>query len=193
MKIFYVLSFISVIICSSCSKDPVKPAMETPVESVAFFSRVFDYTNVNQKDSVGYTSSRDSVRTITTITPSGQFSLAIDMPFSKGRDYIKFIIDQAKLKPGYTGIYELKSAQQSGYQGDAQNIYGYRRDEYSYTELGLGNANGEFIIAGYNAQKKLIEGTYQFRIHSFHDPKVGMNWHETNIIVSGKFEKVLVP
>ena len=193
MKIFYAFSFISIIIFSSCSKDPVKPAMETPVESVALFSRVFDYTSINQKDSVGYTTSRDSVRTITTMTPSGQFSLTIDMPFSKGRDYIKFIVDQVKLKPGYVGVYELKPVQPGGYQGDAQNIYGYRRDQYSYTELGLGNATGEFVITGYNVQKKLIEGTYHFYIHSFHDPKVGMNWNETNIIVSGEFEKVLVP
>ena len=193
MKILYLFSFICIIVCSSCSKDPVKPATEIPVESVALFSRVFNYTNPIEKDSVGYTTLRDSLRTITMITSTGQFSLVIDMPFSKGRDYIKFIIDQAKLKPGYVGVYELKPAQPGGYQGDAQNIFGYRRDQYSYTELGIGNATGEFVITGYNAQKKLIEGTYHFRIHSFHDPKVGLNWHETNIIVSGEFGKVLVP
>ena len=192
MKIFYLFSFISIIICSSCSKDPVKPVSEIPVESIAFFSRVFEYTNA-QKDSVGYTTSRDSVHILTTRTPSGQFSLGIDMPFSKGRDYIKFIIDPVKLKPGYVGIYELRPAQLGGYQGDAQNIYGYRRDQYSYAELGIGNASGEFVITGYDARKNLIEGKYHVRIHSFHDPKVGMNWHETSIILSGEFGKVLLP
>ena len=192
MKTIWVL-FISILIYSSCSKDPLKPTAEIPVESVSLFSRVFHYTNSNQKDSVSYTTSRDSVRAIATITSTGQFSLAIDMPFNKGRDYIKFIIDQPKLKPGYVGVYELKPVQPGGYQGDAQNIYGYRRDQYSYTELGIGNATGEFVITGYNAQKKLIEGRYHLNIHSFHDPMVGMNWHETNIIISGEFEKVLVP
>jgi hypothetical protein len=192
MKIFYAVSLIAMIGLGSCTKEPVK-STETPVESAALLSRVFMYTDPISKDSVGYTTVRDSVRTTTTANATGQLSILIDMPFNKGKDYVQFTIDKAKIKPGYTGTYELKPAQTSGLQGDAQTVYGYRRDQYSYTELGAGNAEGVLTITGYDAQKKLIAGSYRFTIHSFHDPKVGMNWHETNIIVDGVFEKVLLP
>jgi hypothetical protein len=77
-------------------------------------------------------------------------------------------------------------------QGDAQVNYRYNKNLYSYVEFLPGNAAGNLQITSYDELKKTIGGTFSFTINSFHDPKEGMNWVETQIEVSGSFENVKI-
>jgi hypothetical protein len=189
---FYVLALISVFIFSACTKEPPVTTEPEKPNTEALLSRSFYYPQTLATDSINYTLRSDSILAKASISEQGQLLLSFDVPYPKGNDYVLFTIGKEKIKPGYAGEYAVEHSLPGGYRGDAQVNYRYKKDMYSYVEFYPGNADGNLQLTAYDAGKKLISGTYNFRINSLHDPKVGMNWIETKIEVKGQFVDVPV-
>ncbi|MCU7548056.1 hypothetical protein OCK74_02970 [Chitinophagaceae bacterium LB-8] len=188
MKFFYLPLFIVVISFCSCRKDVQKPGSVSNLpDETATLLRKFTYPASNTADSVSFVLSRDSIKISGSNNTGKQLILAVDIPYPQGNDYIKFTINEGKLKPGLVGAYTIVSSPVGGLQGDAQVNYRYKKDTYSYVEFYPGNADGVLQFTSYDPGQKLLAGTYSFHINSLHNPKIGMNWVETRIDVKGSF------
>jgi hypothetical protein len=191
MKLFYLAAFSLIFFLTSCVKHPVE-IFSPEVPANAFMVRTFLYPSTNTSETIAYNKNPDSLTIVATLAQDGKLLVTLDEPASKGKDYASFTIDANKIKPGYVGEYTIEPSTLSGLKGDVQVNYRYRKDTYSYVEFQPGNASGFFRISSYDAYRKTITGNYTFRINSLHDPKVGMNWVETRIDVSGYYEGLKV-
>jgi hypothetical protein len=191
MKQFFLPLLAVVALFTSCKKEPVVEPTPEP-QALSVLSRKFTYPTSNTTDMKIYETGADSLRSAGKIDAQYNLTLSFDMPYSKGQDYVVFNIESNKIKPGFVGEYELLPILNGSYRGDAQVAYGYKRDVYSYTEFPGGNATGKLSITSYDEKTKTVAGNYTFHIDSFHDPKVGMNWVETKIDVSGAYQNVLI-
>jgi hypothetical protein len=102
-------------------------------------------------------------------------ALNISLSADEGLDNLSFSIPRANLLTTITGAYTLKSvgAGQTGVVATSYSYYRLNVSGASSASLYLSSQNiilGNLTITAYDAQRRLLSGTYEMRLDNIEDP-----------------------
>lgn len=192
---------------TACTKPVIEPVEDLPVSATLI--RHVDYTVRGTSRDTTYSTGGDKI-----ITGAGYgfksvqdkdantFYVSIDAGPHIANTYgenVVFVIDKAKLKPGFVGVYSADQ-QAATPLYDATYAYSYKSENGSSANLhnlrmGL-QMVGELKIEGYDALRKAISGSYRLFMRLDTDPlkftRIMEPEDKCELTVSGTFLNVKI-
>jgi hypothetical protein len=176
---------------ASCSKEKVKPMPAPEPITELGFTRMFDYVGTNVLRDTAYFN--QELRSQVVVDHDG---LLLKLETASGKEHLSFRVRPNQLPSGLVGSFVLDNGNNVR---TAETTYLYQLQRTSsggaYSVLGndISPTSGTFTISGYNTQRGLLSGSYNFQFTGVTDPTVSSQdpaRRRCDVILAGAFKNI---
>ncbi len=154
------------LLISACQKDNDPQPQSNLPEAEVKLQRATTYLSTSRYDNEqGY-----SQKTLQNTAVLDSDKLQLDFDATEGKDAISFTVPRASLSAAFTGTYELRSSASPA--APTISVYTFYRSRATgfINSATYRDIRGQLTITAYDAQRKLLTGTYKGRLENIVDP-----------------------